>query len=136
MLSTRWDSSLQELGEQFIVSILTLRVAATRIHFEGSNSADLDEIRIQQQNLRRLTVQIRILGTPDVQRASRLALRHAFAVKVVAEGREDPRLGEFPERSPYRRLTDSLHEFTVAIRKQLRVEGPENVLLDDPDDWH
>ncbi|GLZ30745.1 hypothetical protein Lesp02_29340 [Lentzea sp. NBRC 105346] len=118
LLRTRWDSPLFELCSEFTST------ARRFLELCAKKSPDVDETH---ESLRTLCEQLRLLGSYDVQVAARWVIRHAFAVREVGEGREDPRAGEFPGQAPDVRMHEALNTLYVAARKQLRVASPDAV---------
>ena len=115
-LRTRWDSSLFELCSDFASSTRRFRELCLR-----GGQFDTDALDEEHERLRRLSEQIRLLGSWDVQVASRWIVRHAWAVRHVAEGNDDPRAEEFPGESPLDRMDSGLDFLYLAARRQLRV---------------
>ncbi len=86
----------------------------------------------EHAKLRALAEQVRLLGTGELQTAVRMTVRHAYAVREVAEGRPDRRAADYPGQSPEERLQASLRATRRAARAQLRVADPDDIPR-DPD---
>ncbi|HYN92828.1 MAG TPA: hypothetical protein VES42_03155 [Pilimelia sp.] len=136
-LGTRWDTPLFTLSVEFISASQHFGHAAGRI--PGAEPADRAAVAAraaeEQQKMRSLQIQLRLLGDVRVQRAARMVIRHAWAVMRVAQGDEDPRAAEYAGVPPHTRLSDALHDFIRASRAQLRVNDPETIATDEPADW-
>lgn len=134
-LSTRWDAPLYELSVEFASTVRVFRYRVSGMKGVQDPIAYRERCEDERQRLLSLLEQIRLVGSVRVQRAARMVVRHSWAVLHVAEGHEDHRAAEFEGVPPETRLTDSLHEFIRAVRAQLRVEDPEHIASDEPDDW-
>jgi hypothetical protein len=133
--STRWDVPLYELSVEFASTVRVFRYRVSGMKGVQDPIAHRERCEDERQRLVSLLEQIRLIGTVRVQRAARMVVRHSWAILRVAEGHEDRRVAEFEGVPPQTRLTDSLHEFIRAVRAQLRVEDPEHIASDEPDDW-
>jgi hypothetical protein len=140
---TRWDSALFQLCSDFTESARSVDELAQRLSrghgraksaaTAGTGEASVAErLAAEHLRLRSLGEQIRLLGSHDVQVASRWVVRHAYAVRQIAEGRGDPREAEFPDRSARDRLRDGLDALYLAVRVQLRVPGARVVAPREP----
>jgi hypothetical protein len=134
-LRTRWDSPLYALTVELISAAEHFRHFARQVPDADDRQAAIARAVEEQQKIRSLQIQLRLVGNVRVQRAARMLIRHAWAVMRVAQGHEDPRAAEFAGKSPGTRLSDTLQEFIRASRVQLRVEDPENIAADEPSDW-
>jgi hypothetical protein len=121
---TRWDSALFQLCSDFTESArsvdeLAQRVSRGHARAKGAATAEAsvaERLAAEHLRLRSLGEQIRLLGSHDVQVASRWVVRHAYAVRQIAEGRGDPREAEFPDRPARDRLRDALDALYLAVR--------------------
>jgi hypothetical protein len=129
-LRQRWDVSLLNTCTQIASTARRLAHAARRHPSDtGARAAAvLERIDEHHEALRALTEEIRLLGDAQVQRWALLVQRHGYAVRMVGEGRPDPRGDEFPGLSPEDRLYEALAGFYVAVRRQLRVASPDDVI--------
>jgi len=125
LFRSRWDSALFDLCSDFASTARALQELCLR---KGTTRKDggriSDSISEEHQKLRTTSERLRLLGDLELQMAVRWTVRHAYAVREVAEGRPDPRQGEFPDQSPHQRLGEALQDFYVAARKQLHVINP------------
>jgi hypothetical protein len=127
LMRSRWDSSLFELCSEFASTARSLQeLCLRRAKIQTDTRLD-DDIDEEHRRLRTLSERLRLLGDLDLQTATRSVVRHAYAVRAVAEGRPDPREDEFPGQSPNQRLGESLQNFYTAARTQLQVVNPKAV---------
>jgi hypothetical protein len=127
LLRSRWDSSLFELCSEFASTARSFQELCLR-KAKGETDARLDDdINEEHRRLRTLSERLRLLGDLDLQLAARWVVRHAYAVREVAEGRPDPRREEFPGMSPSHRLGEALQSFYAAAREQLHVINPKAI---------
>ncbi|KAB1903510.1 hypothetical protein J5U46_11685 [Micromonospora tulbaghiae] len=130
-IRARWDAALLEHGESFAASTRTLRHHAERFS-RSENQEERRRALDEAHHTMRLTCeQLRLLGSPRVQRAARAVIHHAYAVRVQGEENRDPRAEQYPSVPPISRLNDALQEFYRALREQLRADEPEAVIHDD-----
>lgn len=127
LLHSRWDSPLFELCSEFASTARGFQELCLR-KANGETDPQLDDdINAEHRRLRTLSERLRLLGDLDLQLAARWIVRHAYAVREVAEGRPDPRNEEFPDLSPNQRLGEALQSFYVAAREQLQVINPKAI---------
>lgn len=127
LLRSRWDSPLFELCSEFASTARGFQELCLR-KAKGETDPQLDDdINEEHRRLRTLSERLRLLGDLDLQLAARWIVRHAYAVREVAEGRPDPRKEEFPDLSPNHRLGEALQSFYVAARHQLQVINPKAI---------
>jgi hypothetical protein len=124
---SRWDSSLFELCSEFASTARSLQELCLRRAKTETDTRLNDDIAEEHQRLRTLSERLRLLGDLDLQNTARWIVRHAYAVREVAEGRPDPREAEFPGQSPVQRLGEALLSFYAAARTQLQVINPKAV---------
>jgi hypothetical protein len=132
-MATRWDGALQQTCREFTASARRLQHHAER-RGDLPDAAALDEaIDGEHAMLRTLCEQIHLSGSKELQKAAKMVVRHGYALRLVAEGRPDPRATEFPGRAPRERFVVELTNFYIAARRQLGVRNPEEMAdIDSP----
>jgi hypothetical protein len=126
-LRKRWDSHLFELCSQFASSARGFQELCLQWMHRRKPSGNLHQaLDDEHQLLRTLSEQVRLLGDTELQLAVRWVVRHAYAMREVAEGRDDPRGGEFTT-APFERFGDALQSFYHAARLQLHVPNAAHV---------
>lgn len=120
-------SALFDLCSDFASTARGLQELCLRRPGNLSDARLADAIDEEHQELRTLSERLRLLGNLELQFAVRSIVRHAYAVREVAEGRPDPRQGEFLSQSPHQRFGEALQSFYVAARKQLHVASPSDI---------
>ena len=127
LLRSRWDSPLFELCSEFASAARAFQELCLRRAADPASEALNGDINAEHQRLRMLSERLRLLGDLELQLAVRWIVRHAYAVREVAEGRPDPRKDEFPDESPLRRFGGSMQAFYIAARNQLQVSNPSSI---------
>ena len=132
-LTTRWDEPLYKTCSKFATAARKSVAVMYRTKGNAELKATLDEYHDQ---MRALTEQLYLLGTPEVQQSARLVQGHLYAMRKVVNGEPDPRAAEYPGTTPDSRYWVELRRFYLASRIQLRVAGAENlaVLHEQPRD--
>lgn len=140
----RSDASLREARRDellrtcsaFTGAIARIRSYSYRLPKDGSGNSSItealdkagdetfDEARIECERLRLL------LESKDAQEAARLALRHVYAVWVLARDGVDPRKDEYPGQSPHKRLRQELTRLYREVRAETGASLPDNVFED------
>jgi hypothetical protein len=85
----------------------------------------------EHAKLRELMEQIWLLSGPELQKASRMVVRHAASVRGLAVSGEDPYHHEYPS-PPSERFSQSILAFYKAARSELRVSKPGDIAPRDP----
>ena len=80
-----------------------------------------EEARTGYERIRLLSDSIK------VQEAGRFALRHAYAMWQVAQGKEDPRQDEY-SLAPRPRFEAQLQVFYAEVRRELGLNRPDDVM--------
>jgi hypothetical protein len=88
-LRTRWDSPLYALTVELISAAEHFRHFARQVPDADDRQAAIARAVEEQQKIRSLQIQLRLVGNVRVQRAARMLIRHAWAVMRVAQGHED-----------------------------------------------
>lgn len=127
----RWDSALLEKCNEMSAATRSLRHVAERYQRSTDKNAQRAKLDDHLQQIRVLTEQLRLLGNGSVQIAARRVHHHAYSVRVMGEEGRDPRAESYPGTSPIRRLNDALQEFYCAVRLQLGLAQPDDVIHDD-----
>jgi hypothetical protein len=125
-LATRWDEPLYKTCSEFAAAARKSVAALYRAKDYPELGATLDEYHDQ---MRALTEQLCLLGTPEVQQSARLVQRHLYAMRKVATGECDPRAAEYPGTTPDGRYWAELRRFYIASRIQLGVAGAESLAV-------
>ncbi|WP_433607635.1 hypothetical protein ACQP2P_33330 [Dactylosporangium sp. CA-139114] len=130
--ATRWDASLYTVVSEFVDSARRLRHLSERYDRAVDPGADAQALDDEHQRLRGLMQKIRILGTGEVQESARLVIHHAYSVRLVGEGKEDPHKDnpEYGGLKPRVRLARAQRDLFVAVRRQLGVKNAEDVPYD------
>ena len=127
-IATRWDADLARHASELVATSRRLQHVAGATG-GGDDSRDAKHrLDTQHEALRSLAAQVGLLGSFDVQERARMVVRHAYAVRAVAQGFPDPRQHEYPGLSPNARLIDAISEFQAAVRRQLRIANADDVL--------
>ena len=112
----------------FSASVVLVRSYSYRLDTDQDVSAKLEEAldhaRVACERLRLL------VRAPNVQKAARLALRHAYAVWKEAADGVDPRSIEYPGVGPNARLRNALTELYVGVRRETGMPAPEDVFVE------
>ncbi|PZE24553.1 hypothetical protein [Curtobacterium sp. MCBD17_028] len=115
---TRWDETLLTAASDLVEAARTLLHMSQRMREDRVDYADkLDEVHIQ---LRALVERVKFIGDDHVRTEAELVRRHAYAARLVGEGRPDPRGDEYAD-DPFVRLHRQLDGFAEAVRRQLQV---------------
>ncbi len=126
-LSTRWDVPLFSLCSSFAESSRTLmHLTQRRARVAAADLAAYDaRIDDAHARMRAQSEQLRLVGSPSVQRCAALVVHHAYSVRLVGEGKPEnhPEYGA----EPVQRLVDSLTDFYRAARAQLGVKDPDEI---------
>jgi hypothetical protein len=134
-IKTRWDVRLHTACSDFAATAHRLGRLSQRITEPDTRDEVrrtlIDQIYDEHANLRSLMEQIWLLSGPDLQRASRMVIRNAVAVRSFAIDGTDPFDQEFGA-SPQERLSDAIVTFYRSARKQLQVDQPDDLALRDP----
>lgn len=125
-LATRWDVSLHAQSAEFVASARKLRHLASRLTPAPQNGGLAQQVDEEHAKLRALAEQVGLLADKGLQTAVRTVVRHAYAVREVAEGRPDPRAGQYTGQ-PDERLKAALRDCRRATRVQLRVAHPDDL---------
>lgn len=126
-LLRRWDPALSVLCGDFAATVRRYVHLVQRLNRAADRAAQVERIDEQHQQLRALTEQLRLLGDRDVQVRAHSVQKHAYALRVVAEGGVDKRAADYPDKTPDKRVFEALYEFYVAARRQLQVPNPDDV---------
>jgi hypothetical protein len=130
MLNTRWDAPLYELCTKFLAASRKFLHLCSHLAESTDRTEQLKAIDEQHGELRSLFQQVRLIGSPDLQRAGRRIVHHCYSVRRVAQGQPDHRLTDYPGTTPVERVAVATNEFLVAGRNQLGVATPDEVLED------
>jgi hypothetical protein len=131
--TTRWDEPLYKTCSEFAAAARKSVAILYRTKGNTELEETLDECHDQ---MRALTEQLYLLGTPEVQQSARLVQRHLYAMRKMVNGELDPRAAEYPGATPDGRYWTELRRFYIASRIQLRVASAENLaaLHEQPQD--
>lgn len=88
---SRWDSPLFELCSEFASVARAFQELCLRRAADPGAEALIGDINDEHQRLRTLSERLRLLGDLELQLAVRWIVRHAYAVREVAEGRPETR---------------------------------------------
>lgn len=135
-LRTRWDVPLFELCKEFTGTARQLVHLAGRVDQGDDSAAQLALAEEKHRELRALFEQLRLIGDERLQESARLIIHHCYAVRMVAEGKPDPRATDYPDTTPEGRVADVTQAFYAAARKQLGVRDPDIILRDPLSDNH
>lgn len=131
---TRWDAELLRLSIEFAQAGRYLLHHSERLDRAPDRAAQLARIDAEHATLRSLSEQLRLLGNARVQKTSRSVIHHAYAVRGIAEGKDDKHAARYSNRPPRDRYLDALDQFYIACRRQLKVRRPDDVERYDPVD--
>ncbi|MBV9855633.1 MAG: hypothetical protein JOY82_14155 [Streptosporangiaceae bacterium] len=125
-MTHRWDESLRVMCSDFAGTARELIFLSRQL--SGRTDEDIHrQLNKVHLHLRALTHQIRLLGNREVQFTAQLVLHHAYAVRmVIGENKPDDRGGIY-EEPPGERYNAALMSFYKSVRKQLKVEDPEDI---------
>jgi hypothetical protein len=131
-LLTRWDEALYHLCAEFAGTARQLMHVAGRLKEDLDRDSCLAQIDDLHRHLRALREQIRLIGSAEVQSYARLVQRHAYWMRVTAEGGTDAGASAYGGMPADRRVAAELYRFYAAARRQLRVPNPNELAPDDP----
>jgi hypothetical protein len=123
----RWQQGLFELCQQFTSSIRELQHHSRRLEHDPTATEPREAMETEHARIRAIGEQFRLVASPPLQRSARLLVRHAYAVRLVAQGEPDPRTSDYPGTLPSDRVSDELVHFHIEARKALHVRDAEAV---------
>lgn len=126
-LATRWDKELAGASGEYLATARRLLHTARRVDRYADRDAAVDRLDERHEELRALAPRVALLGSFDVQYATRHIIRAAYAVRLMGEGLPDPRPDD-PNGDPVARLEYWLQKFEVAVRHDLKVKDPSAVV--------
>ncbi|MEV0340267.1 hypothetical protein AB0H49_14645 [Nocardia sp. NPDC050713] len=134
-IQTRWDTVLQVACGEFAATAHRLLRLSARIAAEDTSdelrTTLIGEIYDEHARLRTLMEQIWLVSGSDLQKASRMVVKHAAAVREFAISGTDPNSEQFSS-SPAERFSDGIARFFRSARAELRVREPDDLAPRDP----
>jgi hypothetical protein len=128
--NTRWDSQLFNAALELVAAARRAEHLADQVRADISRDEQRRRLDEEHQRLRVAVDHTRMLGAAEVQVAARSILHHSYALRLLSEKGYDPYAEYHPGETPQARLRISQLEFYVAVRRQLRVQKPNDVPLD------
>jgi hypothetical protein len=134
-LLTRWDPALHTACAEFAATARRVLRLSNRIAGQPASadtrSALILEIYDEHARLSGLMEQIWLLSRPDLQRATRLVIRHAAALRQYAISGTDP-YGDDSTPPPEPRFNDAIIDFYRAARRELQIQNADDIASRDP----
>jgi hypothetical protein len=134
-INTRWDVPLHSACADFAATAHRFVRLSHRIVEPDTNEETrgplIKQIYDEHAHLRSLMEQVWLLCGSDLQRASRMVVRHASAVREFAIAGIEPYSEEFAS-SPQERFSEAILAFYRAARRQLQIGQPDWLAPRDP----